>query len=441
MAMKRVVFIIALVFGLEALNAPAQIVTISTPTAAVNVFSSGSDDTASITAAIATGASTIVLPSAAYKISSTIMLASNQCIIGGNRGGTVLNWIGGNGTDLVTANLALYPCLRNMTINSGTATGVTLLHLQDTQLGSFQDIVLAANNGTGNLCLYMQAGVNGNGGTFNTVQNNFLHTRAFGCQDGFKAAGTASSPTVVTDNNFYDFDVEGSSTTAGIMFNFVQWADTNNFYYARAALGADNSTALSWNTGTPASNVGVYDNNMFYFDVDAFGSVVSQTGITCNWSKQNTVIAFYHSPDVFPGTLLNQTSNCQSFYIVDNGATQNVNSLGYTETKQNNTTKTQGQLILKAGASFPAIFNQDASSNFTIQNDLFGLIGSSGGTWGLYSNAVAILDYGITTSNVATFSPTVNLAGGIKSGGVAGVSCTGTPTSSFASANGIVTHC
>ncbi len=44
-------------------------------------------------------------------------------------------------------------------------------------------------------------------------------------------------------------------------------------------------------------------------------------------------------------------------------------------------------------------------------------------------------------NNGATTADTLNVTGGYSANGICGVTCAGAPTSSFASVNGIVTHC
>jgi hypothetical protein len=46
-----------------------------------------------------------------------------------------------------------------------------------------------------------------------------------------------------------------------------------------------------------------------------------------------------------------------------------------------------------------------------------------------------------TALNIGNSGSTTNLIGAIQAGGTAGLTCSGTPTSSFATKNGIVTHC
>jgi hypothetical protein len=365
------------------------------------------DSTAAIDVLIGAAGPTIYLAPGTYKFSSKIVLASGQCIDGGSSGAVTLQWAGGNGGDLVatsTSAVTNFPCLKGVTIDAGSATNVNLLHVSDGSQGSFEDIVLNAENGSANTCRLITAGDSGTGAAHNSALHNFKHVRGTGCQTGTTFQGIASGPTVVTDNVFTNDELEGSSNAAGVMYNFVAWADTNNFYHARASLGPSNSTGVVCNSGTPASNVGVYDNNFYYLDVDAFGSVSGQTGITINWCKQFGVYGLYQSPDTFPGTLINATSNAQSYYINQNGAPPTITSLNYNEVKLGNPGYTVGQLSLGNGAAFQTHLNVDVSSDFSILDDLALFEMNAGGSLSFTSNSNPVFDYGFTNSGKYTLS-------------------------------------
>lgn len=342
---------------------------------------------------------TVSIPTGTYKISSTINLAAYQCLVGANGGAVVLKWAGDNSSDVISNSVAqLGECLINVTIDAGSGTSLNLLHLQDVQQSYFSNVFMNGENGSGNTCLYLQAGVFGTGNAHNTVLNYFPYIQGMGCQNGAEFNGNSTGPTVASDNRFGTIDMEGSSGGAGTMFNFVQWTDTNNFFDARCSLAADSSTCFGLDTGTPATNEGVYDNNFFYADCDAFGAVSVQTCLTMNNTKEFVISALYHSPDTFPGTLTNcpnsggnascpnSTQYVTSYHIMlanspGGGAPQmNIISAGETYLFPGATEST-GPIRLQDANSFQAILNQDASSNFTIYNNGERLKIDSGGNY------------------------------------------------------------
>ena len=57
------------------------------------------------------------------------------------------------------------------------------------------------------------------------------------------------------------------------------------------------------------------------------------------------------------------------------------------------------------------------------------------------ADTLAALAFSQTFSGTDTFSGTINFTGTVQGNSITGVTCSGTPTSSFASTKGIVTHC
>jgi hypothetical protein len=88
----------------------------------------------------------------------------------------------------------------------------------------------------------------------------------------------------------------------------------------------------------------------------------------------------------------------------------------------------------------PGHYTSSAPSNPVA---LFGGTGA-GATANLSWTTATTLDFGPTSATVLALGnsgSTTTINGTIKAGSSTGLSCTGTPTSSFASVNGIVTHC
>jgi hypothetical protein len=75
------------------------------------------------------------------------------------------------------------------------------------------------------------------------------------------------------------------------------------------------------------------------------------------------------------------------------------------------------------------IYAQDAGGSFTVANGIDFHLGSATGNWFQFGSVASLSGAGAL--NVASYSVA----------GTAGVTCSGAPTASFASTNGIVTHC
>ncbi|MBV9786302.1 MAG: hypothetical protein JO264_21075 [Acidisphaera sp.] len=190
-----------------------------------------SDDTVTVQSAItAAGSGILSFPVGKCNFSSTLTLPAGQRWRGQGKNITTLFWIGGSSTDLVaTTSLGTYGGIEDMTIDAGTsASGLTLIHIKDAAFGTYRNLLLNGNNGSGNICLYLQAGVSGSGSNYNAALNSFYDIRGNECQTGFQFNGTSTS--FATDNNFYNIDVEGPTSAAGTCLNAINWADTNNFY-------------------------------------------------------------------------------------------------------------------------------------------------------------------------------------------------------------------
>src|SRR5258708_7660674 len=107
---------------------------------AVNIVNAGADptgaadSTSALTAVIGSGAKHLYWPDGTYKISTGLSQPSGQHWQGSSRNGVIISWAGGNNSDIIaTASQSLYNIIENFTIDVGTATGCTALHLVDTQ--------------------------------------------------------------------------------------------------------------------------------------------------------------------------------------------------------------------------------------------------------------------------------------------------------------------
>lgn len=124
-----------------------------------------------------------------------------------------------------------------------------------------------------------------------------------------------------------------------------------------------------------------------------------------------------------------------------------------------NTSNSHSAQIFEGGtnstyANYFGVYDATATADlFTVNDSTFAFSLTSGGIYGWNSNAATALSapdtgisrisagvIGIGTGAQGSITGTVSAAS-YKAAGTAGVTCTGTPTSSFATVGGIVTHC
>jgi hypothetical protein len=139
------------------------------------------------------------------------------------------------------------------------------------------------------------------------------------------------------------------------------------------------------------------------FEIEA-GSTVTGCGASGLHAQKGGIVAPFSTTS---------TGNATYGYIMD--------SSGYVDT-----TSTSGGN--NGSGDYSQIFNFGQSNQFSINSHGVGI-----GT----ANPVTTFE----VNGAATIDTTLNVVGGYKSNGTSGVTCTGTPTTSFASSNGIVTHC
>lgn len=263
------------------------------------------------------GGGVVCLPPGIYPFSSQINIPANVTMLGAGRAATSLKWVGAAGTStVVIPHTSSYSGLTDITINTASVANCTAVQLVDTRKNSLARVNISSDITTSGIGMRLQAGAGGNGSAFNCVYNNFYDVEIDKNLVGLQFDGTSTTPTVTTDNSFYDLHIEGAIT--GI--REAQWCDTNNFFRCHIALTANNSIGIVLNdSATPAADVGVYNSNFYDLSIDAFGAISGCSGIFMNVCKQIQVYGFYHSPQVFPGTLINDNSGrAVSYYIANN---------------------------------------------------------------------------------------------------------------------------
>lgn len=273
------------------------------------------DDASAINAAItalnAAGGGTIIFTAGTYLHNTAITLKSNVYL---SLYGATLQWGGGAASQVTCATTGV---LSKAGIFGGTLNGVTsattILELLSPYHCTFQDITFTGTHST-NIALFI--GVNTSGGTnndgnrnaaFNTF-NNLLQDGQ--CGTALQLRGNSSGPTVVTLNTFTNFN-DRNSTVRGI--DFHSWCDNNHFAgMTRVSLGANNGVGVEWNTGTPGSNVGVYQNNFDTLAVDTFSGPTGRIAFKLNYCKQIKVAQAYNYP-VAEGGVFSISGNAFSY--------------------------------------------------------------------------------------------------------------------------------
>lgn len=267
-----------------------------------------------------------------YKTLSTLTLKSNVRLIGY---GATVNYTGA--AQAITSpatGVLLNPGIIGLTINGG-ATATKLVELFSAYHGTFVDVTLqsASTTSIGLDLLVNTAGGTNADGNRNAVFNNFTNLLIDGTVGtGIRMKGDVTAPTVVTLNSFQNTNFRGGAQTFGIAFD--SWADSNRFSgVTRIQLTSPVSAAgigVVFNSGTPASNVGVYANTFDHLAVDTFGVPAgdARIGVQMNWTKYNNIEFFFQEPVAAGGALVT-TANTQSYYVNHIvGGTSNIDVKG-----------------------------------------------------------------------------------------------------------------
>lgn len=338
--------------------------------------------------------------------------------------------------------------LADLEIESGTATA-TGIDLNDT--------LAPLSGGLNNLAYWKFDNVTAVGqiGTLVRLAGNF----------------NGSSPVPVTLNDFVNVSAVNAQQYC---FNFAQWADTNDALNTYCQINGMSSSGIVFNSGAPTTNNGVYADSFVNLAVDTFGTGLNRAGIIFNNANQIFVEQFSQSPQAERGPWIwggsgswsicpyvNATGGAQSrcdsenMYqesspILENGVTVDGletggtvdQLLGVNSSNQSFLGIPQTSGVLSVGV--PA---RGAAFSFVAP------AGGSSATDGITFQANA----GAARSQIAATGSDPNIALelqpqgageiwlngpiGVGTSNVGGVSCSGAPSASFASTNGIVTHC
>lgn len=273
----------------------------------------------------------IYIPEGTLAIGTAFTLAAGVTLQGAGKNTTTIKWIGGNTTAVITVsnpqanNVFTSSHIRDMTINANTATTMTGISFVDAKRNTVRNVMVKSSvtaTGTG---IRLQGGSGGNGETYNCVWNRFYDIDISGFQVGIQCDGTATTPTVSTLNQFFGLNIYGPGATG---IRFTQWCDSNEFHGVEIFLTANTTTGIIHNdSATPAVDTGVYSNNFYNLAVDSFG-LAGCVGILFNFTKQNQVYGFFHSPETFNGTLISDNAGRSiSHYIVNSQRSASQNSI------------------------------------------------------------------------------------------------------------------
>lgn len=268
----------------------------------------------------AAGGGFVYIPAGTLALGTAFTLLSKVILVGAGPLSTSIKWTGSNSSTAITMAVGATrnSGLRDLQIDCASATGMTGIALVDSQRNECRNVRIVSSITASGTALRLQAGSGGSGSSFNAAFNRFYDLEISGFSVGIQmdGIGPSGTETVATLNDFYGLDIDGAVTGIRCM----QWCDSNDFHGVRINLTANNAVGVVMNdSATPAGDVGVYSNNFFQLDVDGFGAISGCSGILLNYSKQTQVYAFFHSPAVFPGTLINDNSSRSlSHYIVNN---------------------------------------------------------------------------------------------------------------------------
>ena len=279
------------------------------------------NDTPFIQAAIAAaGDSLLTWPAGTYRISSTLTLPTGQRWVGYSRASTTILWAGANNVDIInTTHNGQTNGIENMTIDAGTATGLTMFHLRNSQNGVYRSLWFAANGGANNVIMFLEAGEGGVVG--NTAHNTFYHIVG---RDGAKAlvlsGNTVPDISGATDNSFFHLDLSSPSGMSGwIGIEFQHWCDTNQFYYTRLTLEGPNSTGVIFNSLDPDGIASTYNYTFSGLILDNIGPIDNATGLKINASSGIYITGLFLSPQPYTGKLVDaHPTNARSYYIATN---------------------------------------------------------------------------------------------------------------------------
>lgn len=373
-----------------------------------------------ISVAAVSGGVVLLDPGCTFNIGiNSLTLASNAVI---RAYGATVNYSGSGAMVTSSTSATLnYAGIYGGVWNAGSSsTAVFALH--SPYRSTFKDVVPQATS-TSSTAWEISVNTSGSSnpeGNYNAAFNLFendLGVGTFGrCE---RLTGNSSGPVVVTLNRHFNLSCNsaGSLAIAGVDIN--SWADGNTWIGSRfGLLSATNASGVGviWNSGTPVSNVGVYNDNFYDLSVDCFGapSGDARIGAQFNWTKQN-VVFLYQSPVCAGGSYATTASTqSTSVYLTNDtiGAKYSIGGQAIfsgTATNDSAATGQVGEFVSNAIGSGSAIsLTTSTPANITSISltagdwDVWGNIAFSPGATTTVSNLIASI--GTTSASVGGFS-------------------------------------
>ena len=210
--------------------------------------------------------------------------------------------------------------IRDLRIETTTNAGMNALTIRTALFSNFENISIKGGSSGTAIYIAPDSTTSVLRYTGNCAHNTFRNIDIEETYAGINLIGNIAGPDhIITLNRFENISIEGINGYGIIITSF---ADNNYFSNIHAYLSTNGSIGvLHNNSSTPAANVGVYANNFVNLSVDAFG-LSNAIGIKFNWTKQNTVLGFYRSPEMdtenLNGNVLVKDAYSQSHYILNN---------------------------------------------------------------------------------------------------------------------------
>lgn len=277
-----------------------------------------------IAAASASGGGVLWFDPGVWPISTQIVPANNVTLFCYD---VTWRWTGvtlfmlGNTSAAVLQNFNIF----GLTLDGQGLANITAIAIHSPQYCTFREIVILSTQ----VAIQILADVpfvSNPPYNENAALNLFDDIRINVCAAGIILQGTSASQ-VVTLNSFRHIMISNCNTYG---INCVQWCDSNSFYNIWISLIANNTQGVIQNSGAPASNVGVYQNDFYGLFVDAF-TLTGIIAVLLNFCSQIVIRNLECSPDPFSSGSVLTTANNPASYIVESANTPpQTFVLGYT---------------------------------------------------------------------------------------------------------------
>jgi hypothetical protein len=284
--------------------------------AATSVTDNGPAINTAISSLSAVGGGTLVFSAGNYNHSTQLVQANNVRLMGY---GATLTWTGGATSQLTspTTGVLINAGIEGITLNCG-ATATKCIEWYSAFHCTISNVTVVSNSLTNiihDLLTNTSGAVNAAGNrnvAYNYIENLYVQGS---CGTGLRLTGLFSGSAIpATLNMWVNFEVQNAAVMG---INFVQWCDSN-FFAGITRIGlniANNGVGVTFNSGSPTSNVGVYSNNFDHLAVDTFAGFSGRVGIQMNFTKLNNIRYFFNDPAAEGGPFLT-TANTQSYNVL-----------------------------------------------------------------------------------------------------------------------------